>query len=130
LKQLKFNGEIYEAERIVKTSDSIFCYIGGVEVQSFKGISDFSGFELLDGAEWDEPDTEELNETDVIAIQHVKLELIVLEMKKQLTALIKDNEKKTAEIIELTTQNKVLGSLLSSLQVQVLTMKGGADASV
>lgn len=77
----------------------------------------------------DEPE-KELTETDVIALQHVKLELGVLEMKNQLTALIADNEKKSAEIIDLTTQNKVLGSLLSSLQVQVLTMKGGADASV
>ncbi|MBP1907070.1 uncharacterized protein YqfB (UPF0267 family) [Paenibacillus turicensis] len=72
----------------------------------------------------------ELTETDVIGIQHVKLQLTVLEMKKQLETLIADSEKKTAEIIELTTQNQVLGSLLSSLKLQVLAMKGGNDASV
>lgn len=48
-------GEVFEAELIVKTSDSITGYNGDTEVFSMRGISDFSGYELLDGAEWDTP---------------------------------------------------------------------------
>lgn len=51
MKTLMFAGEPYTAERITKTADSITGYIGTDEVFAFRGISDFSGFEL-DG-EWD-----------------------------------------------------------------------------
>lgn len=51
MKTLTFAGESYEAERIVKTTDSISGYIGTDEVFAFRGISDFSAF-VLDG-EWD-----------------------------------------------------------------------------
>jgi len=51
MKTITFAGELYEAERIVKTADSISGYVGTDEVFCFRGISDFSGFEL-DG-EWD-----------------------------------------------------------------------------
>lgn len=59
MKQLTFNGEIYEAERIVKQADSIIGYNGNDEVFSFKGISDFSQFQLGLGQVYDiDADTE------------------------------------------------------------------------
>lgn len=54
MKTLTFLSEDYEAERIVKTENSIIGYIGKDEVFSFRGISDFSVFEI-DG-KWDEPE--------------------------------------------------------------------------
>lgn len=51
MKTLTFEGQEFEAERIVKTRDSISGYIGTDEVFTFRGISDFSGY-VLDG-EWD-----------------------------------------------------------------------------
>jgi hypothetical protein len=53
MKQLKFLDEIYNAERIVQTADSITGYIGGTEVFAMRGVTDFTDYELLDGAEWD-----------------------------------------------------------------------------
>lgn len=51
---LTFLSEDYEAERIVKTSDSIIGYIGNSEVFSFRGVTDFSLFQI--NGEWDEPE--------------------------------------------------------------------------
>ena len=53
MKTLFFAGKDYKAEKIVKTKDSIIGYNGNVEVFSFKGISDFSHFQLEQGQEWD-----------------------------------------------------------------------------
>lgn len=55
-KIMTVHGQQYEAERIVKTSKDIIGYNGEQEVFAFRGISDFSGFALADGQEWDEPD--------------------------------------------------------------------------
>ncbi|GGH17377.1 hypothetical protein [Paenibacillus segetis] len=54
MKTLIFIGETYEAERIVKTANSITGYNGNDVIFAFRGISDFSGFEI-DG-EWDDPE--------------------------------------------------------------------------
>lgn len=59
MKTLLFNGESYEAEQIVKTDTSIIGYIGETEVFCFKGISDFSLFELQ-GGEYDVDRIEQL----------------------------------------------------------------------
>ena len=53
MKKLKFNGEEYEAERIVKTNTDIIGYNGNQEVFAFRGINDFSAFQLADGQEYD-----------------------------------------------------------------------------
>jgi hypothetical protein len=53
MKILNFSGETYQAERIVKTDANIIGYNGNAEVFSFKGISDFSLFQLAEGQEWD-----------------------------------------------------------------------------
>lgn len=61
MKRLSFLDEVYEAERIVKTDDSIIGYSRQLEVFSFRGVSDFSLFILAEGQEFDEaePTTEE-----------------------------------------------------------------------
>ena len=53
MKKLIFNGEEYEAERIVKTNTDIIGYKGNQEVFAFRGINDFSAFQLADGQEYD-----------------------------------------------------------------------------
>lgn len=49
MKTLSFNNEEYQAERIVKTETDIIGYNGDSVVFSFKGISDFTLFELVEG---------------------------------------------------------------------------------
>ncbi|UNK17639.1 hypothetical protein MNQ98_24790 [Paenibacillus sp. N3/727] len=46
MRKLSFNQDIYEAERIVKTDTDIIGYNGKNEIFAFRGISDFSIFEL------------------------------------------------------------------------------------
>lgn len=53
MKTLTVNNEEYQAERIVKTNTSIIGYNGNTEVFGFRGISDFSKFQLAEGQEWD-----------------------------------------------------------------------------
>lgn len=53
MKTLFVNGETYEAERIVKTNTAITGYTNGIEVFVFRGINDFSAFQLAEGQEWD-----------------------------------------------------------------------------
>lgn len=62
MKQLIAFEEKFEAQRIVKTGDSIIGYVDQTEVFAFRGISDFSGFEI-DG-EYDEPTPDVLDEVD------------------------------------------------------------------
>lgn len=53
MKTLFISGEELQAERVVKTNTDIIGYNGNTEVFSFKGISDFSLFQLAEGQEWD-----------------------------------------------------------------------------
>lgn len=53
MKTLFFNNEKYEAEKIIKTKDSILGYIGNSLVFSFRGINDWSQFQIKEGQEWD-----------------------------------------------------------------------------
>ena len=55
MKKLLFNNNVYEAEVIIKTDNDIVGYSNNVVVFKFSGISDFSGFMLDDGQEFDEP---------------------------------------------------------------------------
>lgn len=49
MKILLVNGEQFQAEKIVKTNDSIIGFdINGKEIFLFKGITDFSRFQLKD----------------------------------------------------------------------------------
>ena len=53
MKYLYVNGELAgEAEKIVKTETSIIGYNGNSVVFAFKGIKDFSKFQLEEGQEW------------------------------------------------------------------------------
>lgn len=47
-------GEM-EAERISKGPDYIVGYIGDSEVFSFRGVTDFAGYSIAEGGEWDDP---------------------------------------------------------------------------
>lgn len=99
MKRLKYLEEIYEAEHIVKTSDSIIGYIGDNEVFAMRGISDFSGYELLDGAEWDtsiqEPTIEELQ------AENTALKLALAEMAETQQTDKQEIQLAIAEIAEL-----------------------------
>lgn len=54
MKILVFNDEQFEADRIVKTADSITGYdTTGNQQFAFRGITDFTGFVLGAGEEWD-----------------------------------------------------------------------------
>lgn len=53
MKTLTFNNEEFNAERIVKTDTDIVGYDGIQEVFAFRGISDFSQFQLAEGETWD-----------------------------------------------------------------------------
>ncbi|MEW5321349.1 hypothetical protein V2J23_04175 [Geobacillus thermoleovorans] len=58
MKTLIFNNiERLEAERIVKTADSVIGYIANTEVFAFRGVSAWSQFKLADGQEWDVEET-------------------------------------------------------------------------
>lgn len=66
MKKLVFNSESYEAEKIVKTETDIVGYNGNVEVFAFRGISDFSGFEIESGQVFDKSDDDLLKERLVL----------------------------------------------------------------
>ena len=54
MKTLVFNNQEFEADKIIKNSDSIIGKdIDDNEIFSFKGIKDFSLFTLKDGEEFD-----------------------------------------------------------------------------
>ena len=52
-KNLTFNNETYQAERIVKTDTDIIGYNSDNEVFAFKGIADFTQFSLAEGETFD-----------------------------------------------------------------------------
>jgi len=68
MKKLYTDNEIYQAEKIVKTNDSIIGYNGNQKVFAFKGINDFSKFQLDEGQEWDlsEEDEQALYQLDLV----------------------------------------------------------------
>ncbi|WP_315117803.1 hypothetical protein [uncultured Clostridium sp.] len=53
MKQLTFNDEIYEAEKIIKSDSNIIGYTDNFEVF---GVKDFSFFKLGEGQVFDLPD--------------------------------------------------------------------------
>jgi len=79
MKILKFNNIEYKAEKIIKTeTDIIGQDDNGNELFSFKGISDFTGFTLEEGQEFDiiEPSEQEtLNAQLLMGNAEIKTEL-------------------------------------------------------
>jgi hypothetical protein len=87
--------ETFEAEKIIKTDNSIIAYIGQSTVFEARGISDFKQYEILNG-DWDEPD--DLKET---------LGTLLLESA---------NDKATIASLEET---------LGTLMLEIAALKGG-----
>ncbi len=73
MKTLIFNNEEYQAERIVKTNTDIIGYNGNDEVFSFRGISDFSQFQLAEGEVFD---TDLSPEARILALEEALLLLL------------------------------------------------------
>jgi hypothetical protein len=73
MKTLIFNNEEYQAERIVKTNTDIIGYNGNNEVFSFRGISDFSQFQLAEGELYD---TDLSPEARILALEEALLMLL------------------------------------------------------
>jgi len=70
----KERDAIYEGARAVKGENYIHLYDAtGIKIASFDGISDFSGYKLLEG-EWSEPDKP--IDTGITTSDLVKLQLI------------------------------------------------------
>ncbi|WP_340014643.1 hypothetical protein [Paenibacillus sp. FSL K6-1318] len=67
MKNLTAFGVTFEAQRIVKTSDSIIGYSDQTEVFAFRGISDFTGYEIE--GEYDDPLPDISQEMDLLKQQ-------------------------------------------------------------
>ena len=77
MKKIKFQSNVFEAEKIVKKNDSIIGYNGKKEVFVFNGISDFSLFILIDGEDFD---SEEINKIDELRLQMARSNSDMFEM--------------------------------------------------
>ena len=53
MKKLYHNDETYRAEKVVKTNTDIIGFNNYKETFAFRGIKDWSQFNLEDGQEWD-----------------------------------------------------------------------------
>ena len=74
MKILIFNKEEFKAEKIIKTKDSIIGKnLEGKEVFSFKGIKDFSLFNLKDGEEYDVETTEEQQLLSSVLLENAEI---------------------------------------------------------
>lgn len=103
MKTLIYNNDKkiqYNAEKIIKNVNTIIGYINDIEVFSFRGISDFDLFTLLDNEEFDAEDNTEKT------------------LLKQIADLKVENMKKD------TTINNTLKAL-ADLKLEVMNMKGG-----
>lgn len=88
MKKINALGKVYQAERIVKTSDSITGYNGNTPVWTFRGIKDWSQFQLEEGQEWDLP-------------QQLQQDLVIAEAYESLYNEILTNSLAIAEIYEM-----------------------------
>jgi hypothetical protein len=101
IKVLNFNGEKYNAEKIVKTAtDIIGKDINNNVVFAFRGVSDFSLFTLDEGQTFDVE--ENLEETTAKEVASLKI----------------DNMKKDVMITSAL-------QTIADLKVQVMKLKGG-----
>lgn len=76
------------------------------------------------------PQERPLSDIDILAAQLIKLELILMDIKKQVSVLGYELVGKELSILDLTMQNRALGTSQSALELQVLAIKGGQDAGV
>lgn len=53
MKRLIIDSEIFEAEKIIKAETSIIGYVNNKEVFAFRGVNDFTQFQLEESQEWD-----------------------------------------------------------------------------
>lgn len=97
MKRLLFANQEFEAQKIVKTSNSIIGYIDNVVVFKFNGISDFNGFTLVGGQEFDVPEP-----SDTERIEQLERENALLKVQKQ--ALSEQVDFHEELIVELATQ--------------------------
>ena len=75
MKTLTFNNNIFKAEKIIKTENSIIGQdLQGNEVFAFRGISDFSLFELEEGQSFD------MDEKELLKQELTKTNAMVLEL--------------------------------------------------
>lgn len=101
MKILIFNGKQFQAEKIIKNeTDIIGQNSNGIEVFSFKGISDFTRFTLEEGQTFDVE--ENLQETTAKEVASLKLGM----MKKDtiITGALKS---------------------IADLKVEIMSLKGG-----
>lgn len=101
MKALNFNNEKFEADKIIKTETDIVGYDSkGTEVFAFRGISDFTKFELEEGQTFDV----EQNAEETISKEVANLK-------------ISDMKKDTIITSALQT--------IASLKVEIMGLKGG-----
>ncbi|GIO36873.1 hypothetical protein J41TS12_17340 [Paenibacillus antibioticophila] len=78
MKQLIFAGITYEADRIVKGVDCISGYVDGVEVFAFRGVSDFSNFQI--NGEWDKPESSQEEVIASLQSENTELKLAIADL--------------------------------------------------
>lgn len=100
MKVLNVNKEEYKAEKIIKSAtDIVGKDVNGNELFAFRGVSDFTGFTLEEGQEFD---IEEPSEQEILNAQ-----------------LLKENADIKAQ---LTEQQELTANLL----LQIASLKGGS----
>lgn len=62
MKRMKLFDEIYTAERICHKEGTVTGHVGSGTVFKFVNVKNLSLFEMLDGAEWDSPEDDELEQ--------------------------------------------------------------------
>lgn len=100
--KIKFSNEEYEAERIVKGSDFIKGFNGDNVVFEFRGIQDFSVFELLEG--FYEEYVDEKQKIAELEQQNAELLLDLVEKDAQIAEI----EQTQAELILNLTMKEVI----------------------
>lgn len=60
MKRMKLFDEIYTAERICQKEGTVTGHVGSGIVFKFVNVKNLSLFEILDGAEWDAPEDDDL----------------------------------------------------------------------
>lgn len=83
MKTLSCNGKNFQAEKIVKTSDSIIGYNGNSEVFVFRGISDFSQFQLEEGQTFDLDEKEQLEMTIANLVYELVMKDLTIQQMQQ-----------------------------------------------
>ena len=62
MKRMKLFDEIYTAERICQTEETVTGHIGSATVFEFKDVKNLNLFQLLDDAEWDSSETNQIEQ--------------------------------------------------------------------